>query len=66
MSDIRGIFTVYDLALFLALAASPGLVIGAIAGTLLTRHRLRGALIGAVIGFVLCLGALLLWLFVLK
>jgi hypothetical protein len=56
MSDI-GILNGLGGTLFiLGLFGSPGLPVGAIAGALLWRgHRIRGALIGAVLGFGLCL-----------
>jgi Na+/proline symporter len=38
------------------LLGSPGLLLGAIPGALLWRkHRIAGAVLGAVVGFVICL-----------
>jgi hypothetical protein len=44
------------------LLGSPGILLGAIPGALLwRRHRFMGALVGAVIGFVVCLGGWLVF-----
>ncbi|MFA7415037.1 MAG: hypothetical protein WC048_11170 [Rhizobium sp.] len=66
MSDIGVIFTPLDLALMLLIAASPGLAVGALAGALLSRRRLRGALVGAALGFVLCAVGWVIYLAVVK
>jgi hypothetical protein len=67
MSDIGGIFTPWDLALMAFVAGSPGLVIGAIAGALAApTRRLTGAGLGALAGFAVCLGAVILWIVAIK
>lgn len=67
MSDIGGIFTPLDLFLMALVAGSPGAAIGAIVGAWRWRaRRILGALIGAAIGFVLCLGAVLVWILAIK
>ncbi|WP_193176429.1 hypothetical protein [Oricola nitratireducens] len=49
------------------IAGSPGLVLGGIAGAWRWRtRRVFGALVGAAAGFALCLGAVLIWLMVVK
>lgn len=56
MSDIGILSGPYDIAIVLLILGAPGLPIGAVAGALLwRRHRLWGALIGAVLGFGLWL-----------
>lgn len=56
MSDIGILSGPLGTAFVLALFGAPGLPIGAIAGALVwRRHRVWGALIGAVAGFGLCL-----------
>ena len=66
MSDIGGIFTPLDLALMLLIAASPGLAVGGLAGAILQRRRMRGALIGAALGFVFCAAGWVVYLAVVK
>jgi hypothetical protein len=67
MSDIGGIFTPLDLLLMALGVGAPGLVFGAIAGAMLKRDRpIVGAALGGVAGFALCLGAVMLWVLVLK
>ena len=66
MSDIGGIFSPLDLAMILLVAASPGLAVGALTGAFVASRRLPGALIGAVIGFVLCAVGWVIYLTVLK
>lgn len=67
MSDIGGIFTPLDLLLMALGAGAPGLVLGAVAGAMLKRdRRIVGAALGGVAGFALCLGAVVLWVLVVK
>ncbi len=62
MSDVgifSGPFSVFILYL---LFGGPGLVAGGIIGALLWRkNRTRGAEIGAIIGFWMCIGAVWVW-----
>ncbi len=62
MSDI-GIFSGPFSVLFLYLLfGGPGLVVGAILGALLwRRNRARGAEIGAILGFWMCIFAVWVW-----
>ncbi len=61
MSDIA-IFTPFNLVVMAMAAGVPGLMIGAAAGAWLGRNRrLLGAAIGGVVGFALCLGAVVWW-----
>ena len=54
MSDIGILNDPLSLAFVILIIGSPGLPIGAIAGALIwRRHRVWGALIGAVVGFAL-------------
>lgn len=56
MSDIGILNDPLSLALVFLIIGSPGLPLGAVAGALLwRRHRIYGALLGAVAGFALCL-----------
>ena len=56
MSDIGILNDPVSLIEIALLLGSPGFLLGAIPGALLwRRHRFMGALIGAVIGFVVCL-----------
>lgn len=56
MSDIGILNTPSAIAFLAMLFGAPGVPVGAIAGALLwKRHRIAGALAGAVLGFVLCL-----------
>ena len=63
MSDI-GIFNdPLSIAFLYLVFGSPGLLVGAAIGALLWReHRFWGALLGAVIGFGLCIGGWWLYL----
>ena len=62
MSDIGILNDPWSLAAVLLIIGSPGLPLGAIAGALFWRkHRIAGALIGAVVGFALWLGG---WVFI--
>jgi Na+/proline symporter len=56
MSDIGILNDPFSIALIVLLLGSPGFVLGALIGALTwRRHRIAGALIGAVMGFVLWL-----------
>ena len=67
MSDIGGIFTPFDLFLMALIAGAPGFVIGAIVGAWRWRRRwLIGLVAGGASGFVLCLGAVLVWILMIK
>lgn len=67
MSDIGGIFTPLDLWLMASAAGAPGFVVGAVAGAWLSRdRRIVGAALGGAAGFALCLGAVMLWVLMLK
>jgi Na+/proline symporter len=56
MSDIGILNNPLSIAFILLLFGSPGLPLGAIVGALVwRRHRVVGALIGAVVGFALWL-----------
>jgi Na+/proline symporter len=55
MSDIGILNDPVSLIVIALLLGSPGLLLGAILGALLSRRRrVVGAVLGAVIGFVLC------------
>ena len=57
MSDISIQFTWYEILLFALIIGSPGLVLGGALGAFAwKRHRVCGALLGAVIGLGACLG----------
>jgi len=57
MSDIGILNDPWSLAAIFLIIGGPGIPIGAIAGALLRRlHRIRGAAIGAVLGFAAWLG----------
>jgi hypothetical protein len=57
MSDIGILNDPWSLAVLFLIIGSPGIAVGAIAGALLwRRHRIGGAAIGAVLGFIGCLG----------
>ena len=57
MSDIGFEFTWFDLLLVALFFGSPGLLIGAALGALAwKRHRVWGAVLGAILGLVVCLG----------
>ncbi len=61
MSDIGPIFGPLDLVMLALVASAPGFVIGAGLGALAwRRHRIIGALIGAIAGAALSLGAVIL------
>jgi Na+/proline symporter len=56
MSDVGILNDPVSILEIILLLGSPGFLLGAILGTLLWgRRRVAGALLGAVIGFVLCL-----------
>ncbi len=62
MSDIGILNDPLSLVFIFLLLASPGFPIGAIAGALLwRRHRITGALIGAMLGAALCLLGVMWW-----
>jgi len=57
MSDISLNWGVLDYALIIAILCGPGAVLGLITGAaLLPGHRIRGAIIGALEGFLVLLG----------
>jgi hypothetical protein len=67
MSDIGGIFSPFDLFVMALIAGSPGAAIGVITGALSwPNRRVTGALLGAVLGFFLCLTGVLIWLLAIK
>jgi hypothetical protein len=56
VSDVGILNDPVSLIAIALILGSPGILLGAIPGALLwRRHRLAGALLGAVVGFVLCL-----------
>ena len=58
MSDIALFSDPWSIALLYLLFGSPGILIGAINGALMWRaHRIWGALLGAVLGWAVCFGA---------
>jgi hypothetical protein len=62
MSDIGLTFGPLDIALIALIIGAPGLAIGAMVGAIgWRRRRVRGALIGAAIGFALWLGGFVWW-----
>ena len=62
MSDINLLSGPFNIVLLYLLFGGPGLVIGAIIGALLWRkNRTRGAELGAVIGFWMCIVAVWVW-----
>jgi len=62
MSDIGILNDPLSLAFIFLLFAAPGIPLGAIAGALLwRRHRIVGALAGAVLGGVLWLAGFMWW-----
>lgn len=63
MSDIGGIFSPWDLVLMALIAGLPGLVAGAVAGALAKpARRALNAGLGAIAGFALCLGVVVVWI----
>ena len=65
MSDIS--ISSFDLFVMALIAGSPGFVVGACAGGLLWRdRRLAGLIVGAVVGFALCLAGVYIWITELK
>jgi hypothetical protein len=57
MSDIPILADPLSQAFIALVFGGPGIPVGAIAGALIWRaHRIGGALLGALIGFALCLG----------
>ena len=62
MSDIGILNDPLSLAFVFLIIGSPGLPLGAIAGALLwRRHRIVGALLGAVVGFALWLAGWMIY-----
>jgi Na+/proline symporter len=62
MSDIGILNDPVSLIEIALLLGSPGFLLGAIPGALLwRRHRIIGALVGAVMGFVACLAGWLIF-----
>jgi len=62
MSDIGILNDPWSVAFVLLILGAPGMPVGALAGAVLwRRHRLLGALIGAVLGFAVCLLGVMLW-----
>jgi len=56
LSDIGILNDPVSLIAIALILGSPGLLLGAIPGALLWRkHRVTGAILGAVVGFVVCL-----------
>jgi hypothetical protein len=62
MSDIGLAWGPFDIAMIALIIGAPGLALGGAAGALAwRRHRVWGALIGAVGGFALWLVGFVLW-----
>ena len=62
MSDIGLNWGPFDIAMIALIIGAPGLLIGAAIGVLLwRRHRLYGAVLGAVAGLVLCDAGFVAW-----
>ena len=62
MSDIGILTDPWSLAFVFLIIGSPGLPLGAIAGALLwRRHRITGALLGAVAGFAVWLAGWMIY-----
>ena len=62
MSDIGLDWGPFDILAIALIIGAPGLVVGAALGALAwRRHRLWGALIGAVVGLIFWLGGFVLW-----
>jgi Na+/proline symporter len=62
VSDIGILNDPVSLIAIALVLGSPGILIGGLPGALLwRRHRVAGALLGAVIGFVICLGGWLVF-----
>ena len=62
MSDIALNWGAFDIATIALIIGAPGLAIGGAVGAVVwRRHRLCGALIGAVVGLALWLGGFVLW-----
>lgn len=62
MSDIGLDWGPFDIAAIALIIGAPGLLLGAILGAIAwRRHRLWGAVIGAVAGLVLWLGGFVWW-----
>jgi Na+/proline symporter len=62
MSDIGLDWGPFDILAIALIIGAPGLVVGAVLGALAwRRHRLWGALIGAVVGLIFWLGGFVLW-----
>ena len=62
MSDIGILNDPWSVAFVLLILGAPGMPVGALAGAVLwRRHRLLGALGGAVLGFTVCLLGVMLW-----
>jgi hypothetical protein len=62
LSDISLNWSPFDMLLIALLLGSPGAAIGALCGALGWRaHRIWGAALGALIGWLICLGAFIAW-----
>jgi hypothetical protein len=62
MSDIGPIFGPIDIAMLALIIGAPGLVLGAAVGAFVWhRHRVWGALTGAIIGLALWPAGFVLW-----
>jgi hypothetical protein len=62
MSDIALNWSAFDIATIALIIGAPGLTIGGAVGAVAwRRHRLWGALTGAVVGLALWLGGFVLW-----
>jgi hypothetical protein len=67
MSDIGNIFSPLDLMIMLLVAGAPGLAVGAAAGAYLGRPKpLRGAMTGAMTGFILVMAAWIIYFSAIK
>ena len=62
MSDIGLDWGPFDIIAIALIIGAPGLVIGGALGAILwRRHRLYGALLGALVGLILWLAGFVLW-----
>jgi Na+/proline symporter len=63
MSDINILSDPLSQAFLALVFGGPGIPVGAIIGALVWRaHRIWGAVVGAVVGFAVCLGGVWVWL----